>query len=99
MNSQEGSLFINIGERCNVAGSKKFCRLIKEGKYEVSSPIALVFLACLEQQWMEENPGTNSDKFYLELDSIHWQLLKFHVNDKNGLRQLPNSAQTLYNLI
>ena len=26
--------FVNIGERCNVAGSRKFCRLIKEGKYE-----------------------------------------------------------------
>ena len=27
--------FVNIGERCNVAGSKKFCRLIKEGNYDV----------------------------------------------------------------
>ena len=27
--------FINIGERCNVAGSRKFCRLIKEDKYDV----------------------------------------------------------------
>ena len=27
--------FINIGERCNVAGSRKFCRLIKSGNYEV----------------------------------------------------------------
>ena len=27
--------FINIGERCNVAGSRKFCRLIKDGQYEV----------------------------------------------------------------
>lgn len=26
--------FINIGERCNVAGSRKFLRLIKEKKYE-----------------------------------------------------------------
>ena len=26
--------FINIGERCNVAGSRKFLRLIKEGKYD-----------------------------------------------------------------
>ena len=29
--------FINIGERCNVAGSRKFCRLIKDDKYEVSA--------------------------------------------------------------
>ncbi len=27
--------FVNIGERCNVAGSRKFCKLIKSGKYEV----------------------------------------------------------------
>ena len=28
--------FVNIGERCNVAGSKRFARLIREGKYDVS---------------------------------------------------------------
>ena len=28
--------FVNIGERCNVAGSRKFYNLIKAGKYEVS---------------------------------------------------------------
>lgn len=28
--------FVNIGERCNVAGSRMFCRLIKDGKYDVS---------------------------------------------------------------
>lgn len=32
--------FINIGERCNVAGSKKFLRLIKEQKYEEALTIA-----------------------------------------------------------
>lgn len=32
--------FINIGERCNVAGSKKFLRLIKEKKYEEALSIA-----------------------------------------------------------
>ena len=29
------SNFINIGERCNVAGSRKFLRLIKSGNFEV----------------------------------------------------------------
>ena len=29
--------FVNIGERCNVAGSKKFCRLIKNNRYDVST--------------------------------------------------------------
>lgn len=32
--------FINIGERCNVAGSRKFLRLIKERKYEEALTIA-----------------------------------------------------------
>ncbi len=31
--------FVNIGERCNVAGSKRFCRLITTGKYEVHTCI------------------------------------------------------------
>ena len=36
MTVNQYSNFINIGERCNVAGSKKFCRLIVSDKYEVS---------------------------------------------------------------
>jgi 5-methyltetrahydrofolate--homocysteine methyltransferase len=32
--------FVNIGERCNVAGSRKFLRLIKEGCYEEALSIA-----------------------------------------------------------
>lgn len=32
--------FVNIGERCNVAGSRKFLRLIKEEKYEEALQIA-----------------------------------------------------------
>ena len=32
--------FVNIGERCNVAGSRKFLRLIKEKKYEEAVDIA-----------------------------------------------------------
>ncbi|MDH6357182.1 methionine synthase [Parabacteroides sp. PF5-9] len=32
--------FVNIGERCNVAGSRKFLRLIKEGQYEEALTIA-----------------------------------------------------------
>ncbi len=35
------SNFVNIGERCNVAGSKKFLRLIKEKNYEEATTIAL----------------------------------------------------------
>ncbi|WP_025862702.1 methionine synthase [Prolixibacter bellariivorans] len=32
--------FINVGERCNVAGSRKFARLIREEKYEEALSIA-----------------------------------------------------------
>jgi 5-methyltetrahydrofolate--homocysteine methyltransferase len=35
-----GSNFINIGERTNVSGSRKFARLIREGKYEEALSIA-----------------------------------------------------------
>ena len=33
-NIGDESLFVNVGERCNVAGSAKFKRLIMEGQYE-----------------------------------------------------------------
>jgi len=35
-----GSNFINIGERCNVAGSRKFARLIREKKYDEALEVA-----------------------------------------------------------
>ena len=34
------SNFINVGERTNVAGSKKFLRLIKEEKFEEALEVA-----------------------------------------------------------
>jgi hypothetical protein len=36
----EGSLFVNIGERTNVTGSKAFARLILEGRYEDALVVA-----------------------------------------------------------
>ena len=36
----ENSNFINVGERTNVAGSRKFLRLIKEEKYDEALDIA-----------------------------------------------------------
>jgi 5-methyltetrahydrofolate--homocysteine methyltransferase len=36
----EGSNFINIGERTNVSGSKKFARLIREEKYDEALAVA-----------------------------------------------------------
>jgi 5-methyltetrahydrofolate--homocysteine methyltransferase len=37
----EGSNFINVGERTNVTGSRKFARLIREDKYEEALSVAL----------------------------------------------------------
>jgi 5-methyltetrahydrofolate--homocysteine methyltransferase len=37
---KEDSLFINIGERTNVAGSRKFARLIKEEQYDEAVEVA-----------------------------------------------------------
>ena len=40
LNIDENSLFVNVGERSNVTGSKKFARLIKEKKYEEALDVA-----------------------------------------------------------
>ena len=36
----EGSLFVNVGERTNVTGSKAFARMILEGRYEDALAVA-----------------------------------------------------------
>lgn len=36
----ENTNFVNIGERCNVAGSRKFARLIRDEKYEEALSVA-----------------------------------------------------------
>ena len=36
----EGSLFVNIGERTNVTGSKAFSRMVLEGRYEDALAVA-----------------------------------------------------------
>ncbi|MGD0369070.1 MAG: dihydropteroate synthase, partial [Acidobacteriaceae bacterium] len=38
--TQQAGVFIMIGERTNVAGSPKFAKLVKEGKYEAAVSIA-----------------------------------------------------------
>lgn len=40
LNIQEDSIFVNVGERTNVTGSKRFARLIKEGLYEEALSVA-----------------------------------------------------------
>ena len=36
----EGALFVNIGERTNVTGSKAFARMILNGEYEQALAVA-----------------------------------------------------------
>jgi 5-methyltetrahydrofolate--homocysteine methyltransferase len=38
--TKEKILFLNVGERCNVTGSKKFARLVRESKYDEALAIA-----------------------------------------------------------
>ncbi len=40
LNIGEDSMYVNIGERTNVTGSRKFARLIKEGNYEEAVSVA-----------------------------------------------------------
>ncbi len=40
MTIDRDSLFVNVGERCNVAGSRKFLRLIKEGNINEAVEVA-----------------------------------------------------------
>ncbi len=39
-NVTENIKFVNVGERCNVTGSKKFARLIREGDYDAALAVA-----------------------------------------------------------
>jgi 5-methyltetrahydrofolate--homocysteine methyltransferase len=39
-NITPGSLFVNIGERCNVTGSRAFARLIRAGDYDAALAVA-----------------------------------------------------------
>ena len=40
MRVTNNSIFVNIGERCNVAGSRIFAKMIKENKYEDALVVA-----------------------------------------------------------
>lgn len=40
LNITQESRYVNIGERCNVTGSKKFARLIRENDYEAAIAVA-----------------------------------------------------------
>ena len=52
-----GSLFVNIGERTNVTGSKAFARMILEGRYEDALSVAR---QQVENGAQENRPGRRS---------------------------------------
>ena len=51
--------FVNIGERTNVTGSKKFARLIKENKYEEALSVAR---QQVENGALSDEPAHKSDQ-------------------------------------
>ena len=49
--------FVNVGERCNVTGSRMFLRLIKEDKFDDAIQVALEQVRGGAQVcWMERKP-------------------------------------------
>lgn len=59
------TLFVNIGERCNVAGSRRFCRLIKDGKFEVYTTWPLTFLNVSNSLTVEKDIKGNTHLHFL----------------------------------
>ena len=43
--------FVNIGERCNVAGSKRFARFIREGKFDTALEVARYVISYICPIW------------------------------------------------
>lgn len=54
--------FVNIGERCNVAGSRKFAKLIMAGNYEVmfNEDIVIVHRSALIHVFVSASYLSNS---------------------------------------
>ena len=52
--------FVNIGERTNVTGSKKFARLVREGNYEEALSVASEFLFNITSSQSCFRPGSIS---------------------------------------
>ncbi len=46
------SNFVNVGERTNITGSKKFARLIRENKYEEALALPVSRWKMVPRSWM-----------------------------------------------
>ena len=64
MSIGEMTNFVNIGERCNVAGSRKFCRLIKNNNYDVSKKYFFMFFAIAMYQLCFKHMVRDNFQFY-----------------------------------
>jgi 5-methyltetrahydrofolate--homocysteine methyltransferase len=71
--------FVNIGERCNVSGSRKFARLIREEKFEEALSIA-------RAQVGNELSSFNNSKFTVQKNNktilIIW--MESHIQPKQS---------------
>ena len=69
--------FVNVGERCNVAGSRKFLRLINEKSYNEALSIALIssndtaFFSIFFKVSLIPLILSSPTKMYLELALLH----------------------------
>lgn len=64
--------FINIGERCNVAGSRKFANLVKAGKYEVQLVFLSQFAAICVKKRFQSRKHCKSPKLKWKMALKFW---------------------------
>src|ERR1044071_4341895 len=83
------SNFVNVGERTNVTGSKKFARLIRENKYEEALSVA-------RQQVESGAQVIDSSKFEIILAGLKCSQGKCIVNSismKEGVEKFKREAR------
>jgi 5-methyltetrahydrofolate--homocysteine methyltransferase len=93
--TQQPGVYIMIGERTNVAGSPKFAKLVKEGKYEEAVSVARqqvenganVIDICMDEGMID---GVTAMTRYLQLLASEPEVAKvpFMVDSSKGHRQL-----------
>ena len=89
--TQQAGVYIVIGERTNVAGSPKFAKLIKEGRYEQAVSVARqqvesganVLDICMDEGMID---GVTAMTRFLQLLSSEPEVAKvpFMIDSRNG---------------
>ena len=90
------SNFVNIGERTNVTGSRKFLRLIKEDDYESALSVARDVLKTLNQmdtsgEKVKAGAALAVDQFTRRLSGVAKELVGLNVLD-NDISQMTLGA-------